>query len=83
MISCFLGVRRNIRQFLSRHAPKRAPTTLRAAPHVMLPAKLPAVVIGKHGLSLKSHSVQSLEALADVEPLWGCPKQIMKHGKPH
>ena len=33
-------------------------------------AKLPTVAIGKHDLSFESHSIQDLDALADVELLW-------------
>ena len=33
-------------------------------------AKLPTVAIGKHDPSFESHSIQDLDALADVEPLW-------------
>ena len=45
----------------------KTPITTPAATAI---AKLPTVVIGKHDLSFESHSIQDLNALADVELLW-------------
>ena len=45
-------------------------TTPAATPAAMFIAKLPTVTIGKHDLSFESHSIQDLDALADVELLW-------------
>ena len=49
----------------------KAPVTTPAAtPATTSIAKLPTVAIGKHNLSFKLHSIQDLDALADVELLW-------------
>ena len=45
----------------------KTPVTTPAATSI---AKLPTVAIGKHDLSFESHSIQDLDALADVELLW-------------
>ena len=45
-------------------------TTPAATPAATSIAKLPMVAIGKHDLSFESHSIQDLDALADVELLW-------------
>ena len=45
----------------------RAPDTMPAATSI---AKLPTVAFGKHYMSLESHSIQDLDALAAVELLW-------------
>ena len=45
-------------------------TTPAATPAATSIAKLPTVAIGKHDLSFESHSIQDLDALADVELLW-------------
>ena len=45
----------------------RVPVTLPAATSI---TKLPTVAIGKHNLSFQSHSIQVLDALADVKLLW-------------
>ena len=56
----------------------KAPVTMPAAtptatpaimPAVTLIAKLPTVAISKHDLSFESHSIQDLDALADIELL--------------
>ena len=44
--------------------------TLAATPAATPIAKLPTVAIGKHDLSFESHSIQDLDALADVELRW-------------
>ena len=43
------------------------PASIHTATYI---TKLPTVVIGKHDLSFESHSIQDLDALADVELLW-------------
>ena len=49
----------------------KTPVTMPAAtPAATSIAKLPTVAIGKHYLSFESHSIQDLDALADVELLW-------------
>ena len=45
-------------------------TTHAATPAATSIAKLPMVAIGKYDLSFESHSIQDLNALADVELLW-------------
>ena len=45
----------------------KAPVAMPAATSI---TKLPTVAIGKHDLSFESHSIQDLDALADVELLW-------------
>ena len=45
-------------------------TTPAVTPAAMSITKLPTVAIGKHNLSFESHSIQDLDALADVELLW-------------
>ena len=47
--------------------PVATPATTPAATSI---AKLPTVAISKHDLSFESHSIQDLDALADVELLW-------------
>ena len=53
----------------------KAPVTMPAATPATMPAarpiaKLPMVATGKHDLSFESHSIQDIDALADVELLW-------------
>ena len=53
----------------------KAPVTTHASKPAATPAatpitKLPTVAIDKHDLSFESHSIQDLDALADVELLW-------------
>ena len=56
---------------LDDRAPVTTPAATRTAKPAATPiAKLPMVAIGKHDLSLESHSIQDLDALADVELLW-------------
>ena len=60
---------------LDDKAPVTTPAATRAATRAATPAapsiaKLPTVAIGKHDLSFESHSIQDLDALADVELLW-------------
>ena len=45
----------------------KTPVTTHATTSI---AKLRTVAIGKHDLSFDSHSIQDLDALADVELLW-------------
>ena len=45
-------------------------TTPAATTAAMSIAKLPTVAIGKHDLSFESHSIQDVDALADVVLLW-------------
>ena len=47
--------------------PAATPAAMPAATPI---AKLPTVAIGKHDLQFESHSIQDLNALADVELLW-------------
>ena len=47
--------------------PAATPAATSAATSI---AKLPTVAIGKHDLLFESHSIQDLDALADVEMLW-------------
>ena len=49
---------------------KEPVTTPAATPTATHIAKLPTVAIGKYNLSFKSHSIQDLDELADVELLW-------------
>ena len=46
------------------------PATPAATPTATPIAKLPTIGIGKHELSFESHSIQDLNALADVKLLW-------------
>ena len=55
--------------------PAAMPATMRAATPAATRAatsiaKLPTVAMGKYDLSFESHSIQDLDALADVELLW-------------
>ena len=55
---------------LDDKAPVTMPADMPAAtPAVTSIAKLPTVAIGKHDLSFESHSIQDLDALADVKLL--------------
>ena len=55
---------------LDDKAPITTPAATPAATRAATPiAKLPMVAIGKHDLSFESHSIQDLEALADVKLL--------------
>ena len=47
-------------------------------PAAMSIAKLPTVAIGKHDLLIESHSIQDLDALADVELLWDVRGEVAK-----
>ena len=56
---------------LNDQAPVTTPTATPAAtPAATRIAKLPTVAIDKHVLSFESHSIQDLDALADVKLLW-------------
>ena len=52
---------------LDDKTPVTAPAATPAATSI---AKLPTVAIGKHDLSFESHSIQDVDALADVVLLW-------------
>ena len=60
----------NVKALAMGHGSSLDDTTPVTTPAATSIAKLPTVAIGKHDLSFESHSIQNLDALADVELLW-------------